>query len=122
MQWMTNSLIRRGVNDPVVCAVMLKGYTMHTYRMDLAYYPHIYRMIELSPITICNNLQGAVSLPAILRNILQVKNIVKKTAVRAKKRATAKSMGIAPTYSPPHSYISSSNYCLRRVSFSNKKK
>ncbi|OAD07292.1 hypothetical protein MUCCIDRAFT_107896 [Mucor lusitanicus CBS 277.49] len=88
MQWMTNALVRRGVNDSVVCAVMLKGYTI---------------------------LQGAVALPAILRNIL---HIVKKTAVWAKISATAKSMGTELNYSPPPS----SNYHLRRLSFSNKKK
>lgn len=64
MQWMLNSLIRSGIHDPVVCAIILKGYTMNTYKMDLDY-SHIYRMIELSSINICNNLQGAISLPAI---------------------------------------------------------
>jgi hypothetical protein len=72
LQLMTNSPIKDGAKDPVVCGIVLKGYTMHTYKMDLAY-SHLYRMIELSSINISNNLQGAVSLPAILRNMLQVK-------------------------------------------------
>ncbi|KAL0136141.1 hypothetical protein V8B55DRAFT_1553453 [Mucor lusitanicus] len=52
MQWMTNALVRRGVNDSVVCAVMLKGYTMYTYKRDIAY-PHMYIMIELSSAIAC---------------------------------------------------------------------
>jgi len=44
MQWMLNSLIRRGVQDPVVCGIMLKGYTMSTYKMVLKY-ARVYRMI-----------------------------------------------------------------------------
>lgn len=64
LQWMINSLIRRGVHDPVVCGIMLKGYTMNTYKMDLNY-SHIFQMIELSSVNIRNNLQGVVSLPVI---------------------------------------------------------
>jgi hypothetical protein len=51
LQLMLNSLVKDSVKDPVVCGIVLKGYTMHIYKMNLAY-SHLYRMIELSSINI----------------------------------------------------------------------
>lgn len=59
--------------------------------MDLSHH-QTYRMIELSSILLFENLQGISVLPTVLRNTMQAKNIVKKTALKAKKRALAKSV------------------------------
>jgi hypothetical protein len=72
MAWMLNALIREGVEQPVVCGILLRGLNMTTFKMDLSY-PQTYRLIELSSINLFESLQGISVLPTILRNIIQVK-------------------------------------------------
>lgn len=60
MASMINYLVMEGVNHPVVGVILLEGYKMKTYKMDLQY-PKIYRMIELSSMNLCDNLQGCVT-------------------------------------------------------------
>lgn len=83
MVWMLNALIREGVEEPVVCGVLLKGLNMKTFKMNLQY-PQVYRLIELSSIKIFESLQGVSLLPSILRNVIQIKNIANKTALKTK--------------------------------------
>lgn len=89
MAWILNSLVREGVEEPVVCGILVKGLTMTTFKMDLSHH-QTYRMIEFSSVLLFENLQGISVLPTILRNTMQAKNIVKKTALKAKKQALAK--------------------------------
>ncbi|KAI8890581.1 hypothetical protein K501DRAFT_168684 [Backusella circina FSU 941] len=72
MAWMLNTLIREGVEQPVVCGILLRGLIMTTFKMNLLY-PQTYRLIELSSINLFESLQGISVLPTILRNIIQVK-------------------------------------------------
>ncbi|KAI7847469.1 hypothetical protein BDC45DRAFT_562282 [Circinella umbellata] len=121
MKWMLNDLLKKGVHDPVVGGILLEGYKMKTYKMDLRY-PQVYRMIQLSSVTLFDHLQGASMFPSILSNILQIKGIIRKTAIRAKKRALAKSDGEPRTFSPPLSYMSTRHCVLQRVNNSKKQK
>jgi hypothetical protein len=104
MKMMVNTLIRKGVSNPVVGAIVLEGNKMTTFRMDLKY-PKLYRMIELAAIHLPNNLQDVGSLPSVLSCVLQLKNIVKRTAIAAKKSAIAKSNGQTLALSPPSYYL-----------------
>jgi hypothetical protein len=70
--WMLNVLIRNGVQNPVVCAIQLKGCNMKTFKMGLKYH-RTYHMIKMSSINLFNNLQGIVALPSVLSSVLQVK-------------------------------------------------
>lgn len=72
MAWMLNLLVREGVEEPVVSGILVKGLTMMTYKLDLSHH-QIYRLIKLSSITLFENLQGISVLPAIVRNIMQIK-------------------------------------------------
>lgn len=72
MAWMLNTLIREGVEKPVVCGILIKGMTMTTYKMDLSHH-QTYRMIEMSSIQLFEKLQGISVLPSIVKYIIQVK-------------------------------------------------
>jgi hypothetical protein len=72
MAWMVNTLVNKGVPDPVVGGILLDGYKMKIFKMDIKY-PKTYRMIELSSVMLFDNLQGISTLPAILANVMQLK-------------------------------------------------
>ncbi|CAO3610145.1 unnamed protein product [Mucor hiemalis] len=114
MAWMLNMLIRQGVSHPVVGGILLEGFKMTTYKMDLQY-PRTYRMIELASHNLFDNLQDISTLPSIISSVIQIKNIVKKTAIKAKKVALEKAEGVRPEYSPSLSFTSQSQYGLRPV-------
>jgi hypothetical protein len=104
MSMMVNTLIRKGVSNPVVGAIVLEGNKITTFKVDLKY-PKLYRLIELTAIHLPNNLQDVGSLPSALSCVLQLKNIVKRTAIVAKKSAIAKSNGQTLALSPPSYYL-----------------
>ncbi|KAG2219619.1 hypothetical protein INT45_011344 [Circinella minor] len=111
MKWMINNLIKRGIENPVVCGILLQGFVLTTYKMDLLY-PKIYRMIELKSITLPKSLHEVT----VLKTMLQIKSITRKTALKAKKRAFQKSNGEVANSIPPALYLSHSNYTLQRSS------
>lgn len=141
MKAMLDDLISYGVESPVVGGILLEGCSMSTYKMSLDH-PQVYKLIQLSTIAIFNNTQELVLLPPILKNLIQVKvsalhyrfkrnvltffgifkNIVLKTAIKAKKRSCERSNGIPACHRPPLSYMSSCSYKLKRRAKSNKDK
>ncbi|CDH49760.1 predicted protein [Lichtheimia corymbifera JMRC:FSU:9682] len=121
MKAMLDDLISYGVESPVVGGISLEGCSMSTYKMSLDH-PQVYKLIQLSTIAIFNNTQELVLLPPILKNLIQVKNIVLKTAIKAKKRSCERSNGIPACHRPPLSYMSSCSYKLKRRAKSNKDK
>ncbi|CEP12192.1 hypothetical protein [Parasitella parasitica] len=114
MAWMLNMLIRQGVSHPVVGGILLEGFKMTTYKMDLQY-PRTYRMIELASHSLFDNLQDISSLPSIISSVIQLKNIIKKTAIKAKKVALEKAEGVRPENSLSLSFTSQLQYGLRPV-------
>ncbi|KAG2219614.1 hypothetical protein INT45_011339 [Circinella minor] len=43
MKWVINNLIKRGIENPVVCGILLQGFALTTYKMNLVY-PKVYRI------------------------------------------------------------------------------
>lgn len=72
MKWMLNKLVREGVETPVVGGVLITGFTMYTFKMELID-ASIYRMVQLSKTLLFRNFQGLVLLPTIVSNLLQLK-------------------------------------------------
>lgn len=72
MKWMLNKLVREGVEMLVVGGVLITGFTMYTFKMELID-ASIYRMVQLSKTLLFRNLQGLVLLPTIVSNLLQLK-------------------------------------------------
>ncbi|KAG1439618.1 hypothetical protein G6F56_012234 [Rhizopus delemar] len=107
MAWMLNMLIRQGVSHPVVGGILLEGFKMTAYKMDLQY-PRTYRMIELASHSLFDNLQDISALPSIISSVIQLKNIIKKTAIKAKRVALEKAEGVRLEYSPSLSFTSQS--------------
>lgn len=55
MRWMFNKLVREGIQNPVVGGILISGYDMHTFKMDMVD-DSIYRLTELSKTLIFRNL------------------------------------------------------------------
>lgn len=72
MRWMFNKLVRAGVQNPVVGGILISGYDMHTFKMDMVD-DSIYILTELSKILIFRNLNKLTMLPIIIPNLLQLK-------------------------------------------------
>ncbi|CAO3636373.1 unnamed protein product [Mucor fragilis] len=118
MKWMLNKLVREGVEMLVVGGVLITGFTMYTFKMELID-ASIYRMVQLSKTLLFRNLQGLVLLPTIVSNLLQLKNITLTTANKTKDRLVKKAKGIAPEYNPPSlSWLQDAEFSL----FKRKKK
>ncbi|KAI7854488.1 hypothetical protein BDC45DRAFT_535502 [Circinella umbellata] len=105
MKWMINNLIKCGTENPVVWSILLQGFVLTTYKINLLY-PKIYYMIGVKSVTLPKSLHEVTSLPPAL-------NITRKTALKAKKRAFQKSNGEAANSIPPELYLSHSNYTLQ---------
>ncbi|KAG2216543.1 hypothetical protein INT45_006327, partial [Circinella minor] len=72
MRMMYNSLVERHVMDPIVSGVLVQGYEMSTYKMDMAG-PNMYRLIKLGSCNIFKSLQEFHSIPIILSHVIQLK-------------------------------------------------
>ena len=72
MKWMINNLIKRGTENPVVCGILLQGFVLTTYKMNLLY-PKIYHMIGVKSVTLPKSLHEVTSLPPALKAMLQIK-------------------------------------------------
>ncbi|KAI7854485.1 hypothetical protein BDC45DRAFT_535497 [Circinella umbellata] len=113
MKWKIDDLIKLGIENPVVCGILVQGFAMTTYKMNLLY-PKIYRIIELKSITLPKSLHEVTSLPPALKAMLQIKTVIRKTVLKAKKRALQKSNGEVSKTIPAALYLSYSNYTLQR--------
>ncbi|KAG0176232.1 hypothetical protein DFQ28_009010 [Apophysomyces sp. BC1034] len=56
MEWMMNRLVQRGVQEPVIGGILVQGFKMMTYKMNLQF-PNVYRMVGLSSVTVFGSLQ-----------------------------------------------------------------
>lgn len=70
MKWMLNRLI--WVEKPVVCGVLIIGFTMVTYKMELVE-EGIYQMVQLGKTTLYSDLKGLILIPNIVSLLLQLK-------------------------------------------------
>ncbi|KAI9005453.1 hypothetical protein CLU79DRAFT_781547 [Phycomyces nitens] len=113
MKWMLNKLVREGVEAPVVGGVLVNGFTIYTFKMELID-SGIYRMVQLSKILLFKNFQELVLLPTIVANLLQLKNITLTTANKAKNRLLKKAKGISPEYNPPLSWLRDTKISLTK--------
>lgn len=72
MRWALNKLIREGVQNPVVGGVLLCGFDMYTFKIELPY-PNKYIMTELSKTLLFRSLAELPMLPTVVANLLQLK-------------------------------------------------
>lgn len=89
MKWMLNRLIREGVEKPVVCGILIIGFSMITYKMELVE-EGIYQMVQLGKTTLYCDLKGLILIPNIVSLLLQLKNISVGTASKIKERLIKK--------------------------------
>ncbi|ORX42783.1 hypothetical protein DM01DRAFT_1400569 [Hesseltinella vesiculosa] len=79
MRDMLCELVKEGVDDPHVCGILVKGYSLETYVMDATYLP-LYRMVLLDSVRLPDSLASFSLFPTVFRSILQIKNIAITTA------------------------------------------
>ncbi|KAI9273292.1 hypothetical protein EDC94DRAFT_510795, partial [Helicostylum pulchrum] len=73
MRWALNKLIREGIHqNPVVGCVLLCGFDMYTFKIELAY-PSRYIMTKLSKTLEFHSLAELPMLPTVVANLLQLK-------------------------------------------------
>jgi hypothetical protein len=72
MRCLYNSLVKQGVQNPLVCGILVEGFTMSTFVMDLAS-PGIYRLINLSHLELFKTIDQLTCLPVALLRLIQVK-------------------------------------------------
>ncbi|CAO3607725.1 unnamed protein product [Mucor hiemalis] len=104
MKWMLNSIVRKGVEMPVVGGVLVTGFNKYTFKMELIDNA-IYRMVQSSKTSLFRDPQCLVLLPNIVSNLLQLKNISLTTANNIKDRLLKKAKDIPPECIPPLSWL-----------------
>ncbi|KAI9473770.1 MAG: hypothetical protein EXX96DRAFT_541437 [Benjaminiella poitrasii] len=72
MRWMLNRLVREGVRNPVVGGIVISGFQVQTYKMELID-NGVYRIVELSKTLLFKNIHELILTPNILSNLLQLK-------------------------------------------------
>lgn len=71
MRTMINRLVTIGVEDPVVCGVLVSGGCLSTYKMELRG-PKLYVMARLSKLNLIRTSDDLVMLPILVSRIAQV--------------------------------------------------
>lgn len=56
MKPMYNELVEKRIPKPTVCGLLCQGENLKTYVMDMPS-PHTYRMVKLSSVTLCKNVE-----------------------------------------------------------------
>ncbi|ORE06743.1 hypothetical protein BCV72DRAFT_262542 [Rhizopus microsporus var. microsporus] len=79
MRTMLNDLIRLGIPSPSVGGILIQGHQITTFQLDIIG-PKLYRMINLCKLNMFNTLDDIVSLPVIVLQMLQAKQIAMDTA------------------------------------------
>ncbi|KAI8641058.1 hypothetical protein BD408DRAFT_444635 [Parasitella parasitica] len=111
MRWMLNKLVMEGVEKPVVGGILISGFQIQTYKMELIDIG-VYRMVELSKTLFFRNIQELTLIPTIVSNLLQLKNVILSTAKKANDRLCSKSKGIFPRHDPPISWLRDADFDL----------
>ncbi|ORY99348.1 hypothetical protein BCR43DRAFT_226812 [Syncephalastrum racemosum] len=92
LRLMLNRLILLGTPDPVVCGILVEGFNMTTFTMDLPA-PQLYRMQMLAQTPIFRRRTDFVCIPALLSRLVQIKDIAIGTARNVYETAILKSSG-----------------------------
>ncbi|KAI9365691.1 hypothetical protein BD770DRAFT_438926 [Pilaira anomala] len=100
MRWMMNWLVCKGVAKPVVGSILVSGFRILTYKMDLTD-NDIYQMVQLGDVSLFKNIKKLTLLPTIVSNLLQLKNVILKTVKKASKRLCDKAKGATLTNNHP---------------------
>ncbi|KAI7848402.1 hypothetical protein BDC45DRAFT_574875 [Circinella umbellata] len=93
-------LVERHVMDPIVSGVLVQGYEISTYKMDMAG-PNMYRLMKLGPCNIFKSLQEFHSIPIILSHVIQLKEIATITDKKVQAMVVAKNNLEPLKHSPP---------------------
>ena len=72
MRWMLNRLVTEGVHWPVVGGILIRGFNMTIYKMQVTN-PGTYAMVELSSISLFKTMNELTSVPVIVANMIQLK-------------------------------------------------
>ncbi|KAG0173133.1 hypothetical protein DFQ30_008805 [Apophysomyces sp. BC1015] len=109
MRSMINDLVVKGTPDPAVCGVLVQGFDMSTFVMDLPS-PKLYRLVKLSNLTMFKTLDQICNLPLITTRLVQLANIASNTVSKAE-------AAILSDHNRPRSqlgWISQERYSLTR--------
>ncbi|KAI8077020.1 hypothetical protein BDF21DRAFT_384817 [Thamnidium elegans] len=116
MKLMYNELVEKRVPKPTVCGLLCQGENLSTYVMDIPS-PYTYRMVKLSKVTLCRNIEELHLLPAFISKLIQVKNITLENVKKAEDCIiTANSSMHRQPCNPPESWLSYSSCQLSRSS------
>ncbi|ORX60406.1 hypothetical protein DM01DRAFT_1380747 [Hesseltinella vesiculosa] len=80
LQDMINTQVKEGLEQPRVCGILVKGYNIRTFVMDLDH-PPLYRMTHLASAQMPDSKSSFSNFPNVLRCILQIKNIATKLPI-----------------------------------------
>ncbi|KAI9302392.1 hypothetical protein BJ944DRAFT_257157 [Cunninghamella echinulata] len=115
MKILYNQLVDKHIPDPIACGILIKGFNLSTYMLDLKS-PNLYRLINISHITLFQSIDEIYKLPMILSRLLQLKNIITTTTEKTETFAINKfnNSSSLPKFQPPLSWLSNDIYLLSR--------
>lgn len=61
MKWMRRKLVKEGVERPVVGGVLITGFTMYTFKMELIDASIIYKMVQLNQTLLFQSTRSGVA-------------------------------------------------------------
>ncbi|KAI8388226.1 uncharacterized protein BYT42DRAFT_559349 [Radiomyces spectabilis] len=114
MKLILHQLIHAGVQEPIVCGILIEGNRFETFAMDLTY-DGIYRLLRLGKVRLCTTLREFSLFPAVFMDIMTVKDIALKTATSVEKCHCARQLGQATTGRTPISWLRPSAGLIQRV-------
>ncbi|KAG2205501.1 hypothetical protein INT47_005875, partial [Mucor saturninus] len=130
MKVMYNELVEKRIPKPTVCGLLCQGENLKTYVMDMTS-SHTYRMVKLSSVTLCQNVEELHLLPTFISKLTQIKvrtkyikmvfKIIKNIAIENVQKAedciiTANNSMHRQPCNPPESWLSYSSCQLSRAS------
>ncbi|GAA5816093.1 hypothetical protein MFLAVUS_009615 [Mucor flavus] len=74
MKLIYNNLVAKRIPKPSVCGLLCQRETLCTYVTDMPF-SHMYRIVKLSKVTLCRNVEELHLSPAFISKLVQVKNI-----------------------------------------------
>ncbi|KAI9336266.1 hypothetical protein BD770DRAFT_332190, partial [Pilaira anomala] len=97
-----------------VCGLLCQGERLSAFVIDMPS-PCTYKMVKLSKVTLCRNINELHLLPTSISKLIQVKNITLENAKKAEEYLLTASSSTNPLpYNPPKSWLSHSSCQLSR--------
>ncbi|KAF7725667.1 hypothetical protein EC973_009474 [Apophysomyces ossiformis] len=88
MRGMLNDLVKKNTPNPVVCGVLVQGFAISTFVLDLPA-SKLYRMTKIAEVSMFQSLDQICNLPVIVAKLVQLNNIAVETMENAEEAILA---------------------------------